>query len=189
MTRTIFVFVFIVALATPALAEPSADEVARAHYVSAQAYYKQGRVSDALREFHEAYRIAPRPAFHYNIAICHEKLGELDAAIAAYERYLAELPDADDRAAVQDHVSQLRTRLAPPPPPDAPPAGEYAAPPADEYAAPPPRPVQKPVWRRGWFWGVVGGGVALVTTVIIIGAVVGTSGGDSLQTLPGVSLR
>ena len=108
------ILLLVIAIATPVFAEPSPDEVARAHYVAAQSYYKQGRAAEALREFEEAYRIAPRPAFHYNIAICHEKLGDDGLAIIAYQRYLAESPNADDRAAVQEHVALLRARAMPP---------------------------------------------------------------------------
>ena len=42
---------------------------------------------------------------------------------------------------------------------------------------------------RAWVWGLVGGGVALVTVAVIIGVVVGTNGSSSMRTLPGVTLR
>ncbi len=178
-------------LAMPAVAEPTPEELARAHYVSAQSYYRQGRVGDALREFQEAYRIAPRPAFHYNIAICQEKLGQEEAAIVSYQRYLAEAPDAEDRAAVEEHVSLLRARhpLPPPPPVLTPPPEPAAVSPAPApvaivAAAPPP---EKP--RRTWVWGLVGGGVALITVAVIVGAVVGTRSSDSLHTLPSVTVH
>jgi tetratricopeptide (TPR) repeat protein len=193
-------------LPLPALADPTPDEVARAHYVSAQAYYKQGRVADALREFEEAYRIAPRPAFHYNIAICHEKLGNDAEAIAAYQRYLEESPDAPDHEAVQAHIDQLRVLHPPPPsnsapPPNAPPPSNV--PPEPAAATPSPAPAAEPLPpgaqpavthvaekpSRAWVWGVAGGGIALVTVAVIIGVVVGTSGSGNIRTLPGVTLK
>ena len=191
-------FVLLITLTVPLLAQadPTPEEVARAHYVSAQAYFKQGRVADALREFEEAYRIAPRPAFHYNIAICQEKLGNDAEAIAAYERYLEESPDAPDREAVQAHIDQLRVLHPPPaPPPAAPPPAAEAAPspaPSAEPVPPAAQPTaahvaEKP--SRAWVWGLVGGGLAVVTAAVIIGVVVGTSGNGSIRTLPGVTLR
>jgi tetratricopeptide (TPR) repeat protein len=193
--------IFLLFLAAPAHADAVSDDLARAHYKAAQSYFKQGRAEDALREFQEAYRISPRPAFHYNIAICYEKLGKLEEAIAAYERYLAEVPEAGDRFTVREKVAELKKRAPTPPeeraapPPEAPPPPEAAAEPpppsADEpeLTVRPRRALSKPVWQRGWFWGVVGGGVALVTTVIVVGVVVGTAGPDSPYTLPQVTLR
>jgi tetratricopeptide (TPR) repeat protein len=197
--------VLLITLALPLLAladDPTPEQVARAHYVSAQAYFKQGRVADALREFQEAYRIAPRPAFHYNIAICHEKLGNDAEAIAAYERYLEESPDAPDHDAVQAHIDQLRVLHPPPPtapppapPPSAPPEPAAAPSPAPAVAEPLPPGAQPTATRaaekpsHAWIWGVTGASIAVVTAAVIIGVVVGTSGSGNIRTLPGVTLK
>src|SRR5437016_7931724 len=86
------------------------DELARAHFLSGQSYFDEGRFTDALNEFREAYRISRVPGFQYNLGVCEEKLGHVDTAIAAFERYLREAPGAPDRANVEGRLRPLRGR-------------------------------------------------------------------------------
>jgi len=44
----------------------------------------------------------------------------------------------------------------------------------------------RPITKKPWFWGVIGGVGVVVVAAVIVGVVVGTSG-DSTKTLPGVS--
>jgi iron complex outermembrane receptor protein len=48
--------------------------------------------------------------------------------------------------------------------------------------APAPRD-QRPVYKKPWFWGVVGGAVVVVGVAVVVGVVVGT-GGSSRDTIP-----
>jgi len=83
---------------------------------------------------------------------------------------------------------------APPPPPveEAPPpkASEPAVPLVPKAAAPAPQqaPPENPnaVWRKPWFWGVVGGGAAATALAIILGVSLGTTASPSAPsvTLP-----
>ena len=143
-----------------AYASPYEDELARAHFLSGQSYFDEGRVADALGEFREAYRISRVPGFHYNIAVCEERLGHLDAAIAAFERYLREAPGAPDRANVEVRLRELRgKRLVQP----------------------------RPLGRRPWFVGVMASAAVVVATGVVVGVVLGTrSAGESVRTLPDV---
>src|SRR5258708_4994718 len=115
--RLVTFVVVLLAAAAPALAQVGDEELARAHYLTAQSYYNQGRVDEALQNFNEAYRLSKRPAFHYNIAICQEKLGRIPEAVASYERYLAESPAATDATEVRAHIDVLKARLQPAPAP------------------------------------------------------------------------
>jgi tetratricopeptide (TPR) repeat protein len=180
-------FAVLLLLATPAHAQVSDEELARAHYLTAQSYYQQGRVREALQQFDEAYRISKRPALHYNMGICYERLGQTADAIAAYDRYLSEDTTATDRVDVQAHIDQLRARLPPPAPPPAP----VRAPPPESVVAsqPAPKDEKKPLVKQGWFWGVVGGGAGLVVLAVVVGVVAGTSGNDGPRTLAPVPLR
>jgi len=47
----------------------------------------------------------------------------------------------------------------------------------------------RPITKKGWFWGVVGGGVVLVAGAVILGVVLGTSSADSTTTLSPASFR
>src|SRR4051794_7307165 len=87
------------------------EEAARVHFLSGQAYYDQANYDDALREFSEAYRISQKPGLLYNLAVCYERLGHVEAAIAALQSYLDATPDAADRVAVEGRIRNLVRRL------------------------------------------------------------------------------
>jgi tetratricopeptide (TPR) repeat protein len=142
--------------------ESDRDSLARAHFITGQSYYAQGRYQNALTEFEEAYRLSERAAFVYNIGICHEKLGEADAAVAAYRRYLDSHPSDEDRRATEARIANL-TAVPPEPPP-----------------APPPRR-DKPLYKRAWLWGVVAGGAVVIAGAVTLGVVLGTR--DDTRTL------
>jgi tetratricopeptide (TPR) repeat protein len=59
---------------------------AREHYEQAVAHYNLDEFAPALAEFREAYRLKPDPSFLFNIAQCHRKLGETDAALDFYRK-------------------------------------------------------------------------------------------------------
>jgi tetratricopeptide (TPR) repeat protein len=87
---------------------------ARAHYESGVAHYNLDEFAAALAEFTEAYRTKPDPSFLFNIAQCHRKLGDADAAVDFYHKYLRNLPDAPNRADVERLIAELRARQTEP---------------------------------------------------------------------------
>jgi len=103
-------------------------DAARALFKRGTVQYDAGHYRDALGMFEQARAIKPLPAFDYNIAKCHEQLGELDAAVAAYERYTATQPA--DAGEVRAHVSELRARIAATLAPNTPPPSPSPPPPA-----------------------------------------------------------
>jgi tetratricopeptide (TPR) repeat protein len=139
------------------------DELARAHFLSGQSYFDEGRFTDALHEFHEAYAISRRPGFQFNIGVCEERLGHTEAAIAAFERYLQEAPNAPDRATVEQRLRDLR--------------GQRVV-----------KTTSVPLHKRPWFIGVMTGTAVAVATAIVVGVVVGTQSASE-HTLPDVSFR
>ncbi len=86
-------------------------ERARTHLKAGVAYYDEGRYDDAAREMEAAYALKPLADLQYNLAQCYERLGRLADAAAAYEKYLAGKPGADDHSAVEQRVKNLRERL------------------------------------------------------------------------------
>jgi hypothetical protein len=103
------------ALASTALAAPTAAEAntekARTAFQAAQALYQAGRFADALTKFQEAQALKPHPVIVFNIARCHEQLGALPQALAAYREYLRLSPEATDRDAVQSSIASLEKRV------------------------------------------------------------------------------
>ncbi len=89
-----------------------ANARARKHFDSGTRLYKQARYKDAIAEFTAAYKAKPHGVILFNIAQCHEKLGDLPAALRGYAAYLRDLPNADDRETVRVVMKNLEARLA-----------------------------------------------------------------------------
>jgi tetratricopeptide (TPR) repeat protein len=91
---------------------PAADatDLARRHYQSASAYFEERRYDEAVREFRESYRLAPRPALLFNIAKTLHKKGDAARALEAYRAYLDATPDATDRPAIEAEIVELGSR-------------------------------------------------------------------------------
>lgn len=120
------------ALAPSARAQGS-DEEARALYSAGEIAYNEGRFQSALEYFQRAYELSSRPALLYNIGSAAERVRQDDVALAAFERYLAEVPEAPNRGAVQARIEILRAAIAeraarPPVTPDPEPAQDETEP-------------------------------------------------------------
>jgi len=102
------------AVAPPARATSPADptEQARAHFRKGTELYKEARYREAIAEFEAAQRLKPHAVIHFNLAQCHERLGDLPAALQAYHEYLRAVPEAEDRATVLAAMANLESRLA-----------------------------------------------------------------------------
>lgn len=74
-------------------------------------HYRRGAYKRALEKFHQAYRSSKKAGLLYNVAKCHEKLGQYGKAIHYYKRYLKELPSASDRKDVEQIIASLGYRL------------------------------------------------------------------------------
>jgi hypothetical protein len=94
----------------------------------------------AVPEYTAAFRLLKDPVLLFNRAECYRLLGERNAALADYRRFLSELPRAPNRARVEAHIAALDS---PPPPAPAVPAvpatpGSGGAPLIGEPPAAPP---------------------------------------------------
>jgi tetratricopeptide (TPR) repeat protein len=185
----------------PALAEeaaaPDPREQAREHARQGRLQYQLGRFDQALEEYAAAYELDPVPALLFNIGQCHRQLGDHERAIFFYEGFLRDSPDAPNRATVESLLAESRAELArqraaaeaTATPPDAgatTPAAEPEQPDASQ-AEPEPAaaagPVAttrdadtRPVYRRWWFWTIIG--VALAATATGVGVGVATSSSE-----------
>jgi len=173
-------------------ATESETAAARQHYAQGSRLYDLAEYEPALHEFREAYRIVGDPAFLFNIAQCHRKLGHTQDAISFYRTYLRRAPNAANRGEVERRIAELERPQPEAPaesPRPAPVAATAAAPPA-AVVTPPPQPAaaapqvmlaaapaaappaeERPFYKRGWFWiaaGVVVVGAA--TTAILLGS-------------------
>jgi tetratricopeptide (TPR) repeat protein len=93
----------------------AAPDVAATGDKGASEWYNRGAVAYQLGDYQRAYEafvaaydLKPHAAFVYNQAACLEKLGNVDAAVQAYERYLALDPKARDATRVRERIKRLR---------------------------------------------------------------------------------
>jgi hypothetical protein len=154
------------AIALPGTASAQDYEAAGKHFAAAQEAFTKGNYNRAADEFESAYTITKDPVLLYNIGEAYEKAGNGRAAVRNYRKYVAEQPQATDRAEVERRIGALEkkykleppapTPITPPPAPQLPgkttekpgPAVKTPekAPPAP--VAPPPEPV-KPAAKEG----------------------------------------
>jgi tetratricopeptide (TPR) repeat protein len=153
----------VVLCSSRARAESEDDERARAHFVAAEAYYQDGRFSDAAREFEEAYQLSGRPEMLINLARAQERAGELSGAIATLELLLGRYPQTSYRAEAESHLLTLREQQ---PAPVAEPAPVDVAPVAEPGA--PVEPEKRKLWPPRWPTLVVGG-AALASLLVAVG--------------------
>lgn len=101
-----------------AVEAPPADD-ARGLFLRGQTAYSQGDYEDAASLWERAYALEARVGLQYNLSQVYERLGRLEDAAAALERYVggtapddARLPDARARlAAIRERIGRTAVRL------------------------------------------------------------------------------
>jgi hypothetical protein len=127
--------------------------------------YERGEYERALVLFNEAYTREPDPNLLFNIARCHEKLGQPQAAIEKYEAFL-ESPNGDPTgrekaAASRDELVQARARARPRGKSGKPSSGAFGAATGESASAPDSSVNLTP-------WLLLGAGVAAVASGVIV---------------------
>ena len=161
MTR-LLIILSLVMFGRVALADdPPAVREAKLHFERGEKLYALAKFNEAIDEYQKAFDAKPIPAFLFNIGQCYRNLGDYDAAIFSYRKYLKLAPDAGNREQVEQLIADLEAkkdeqnteRLG---------LGrrDVAPPPAPEHAP------DHPVYTRWWFWtglAVIGaaGGVGI----------------------------
>jgi hypothetical protein len=115
--RAVLAAAMVVLLALP-LATGAADaqpasptDQARQHFTRGKELFASGEYRGAIGEFAAADKLAPSPLLEFNIALCHERLGERSEAVRRYRLYLERVPDAANRGAVEAKIAQLEGEM------------------------------------------------------------------------------
>jgi tetratricopeptide (TPR) repeat protein len=183
----------LVAAATPARADEKAE--ARALYTDATRYYDLNDFAKALTLFRQAYLKFEDPVFIYNIGQCERQLGDKVAAVKSYRSYLRKAPEAPNREAVRKLIAQLEAAIAQesaaqhsPPEETLHPNQPSSATASTPNLTTPPSSAgstssgattltasapEKPVYKKAWFWGVVGGVAVAAVVGVTLGVVLG----------------
>ena len=131
----------------------------------AQQQSKAGQLAEAEKSYKLAYEVSYDARLLFNIARVLDKQGQGTEAATYYRRFIAApVEDQEQKAKAREYVAQLEAKSAPPP----------LAPviQATAHLLPVTATTQhsdKPVYKRGWFWGVIAGSAAAVGLGIGLG--------------------
>ena len=98
--------------APAAAATPSARSEAKARYEAGVSAYAEGRYRDAIELFIEADRLAPSPAFSFNVARAYVQAGDVPNALRWYRDFLRRSPDAPNASEVKALVLEYERELS-----------------------------------------------------------------------------
>jgi tetratricopeptide (TPR) repeat protein len=188
MRRFPWAFALLLAAAT---ARAGGDK--RAHAVQlaedSEKAYKAGhfeKAADLLRRAHDLY---PEPILLYNLGRALEGMGDAKDAVAAYQKYLQDARQIDDRGAIERRVATLKAQIEREQQPSQPKDDTQAIPPKDDSQPvtappplPPPSPTEEPLPARSvpagpteepqtsyLPWSTIGLGGAMVVTGALYG--------------------
>jgi hypothetical protein len=137
-----------------ARAEDAATRDAKKHYAKGDKLFALGKFDQALVEFEAAYEAKPLPKLLFNIGQAHRNLDHYDQAIFAFRKYLREVPDADNREAVEKLIDDLEARQAAAEERERERQAELDRERERELARQrAARGSAKPIYTRWWFWG------------------------------------
>ena len=92
--------------------EKTGTEKAREHFRNGEAFFKLEKYQEALSEYEQGYIAKSDPSFLYNIAQCHRLMGNKQAALRFYKRFLTEATRVPNREIVETHIRELEKALA-----------------------------------------------------------------------------
>lgn len=96
----------------PAAVEPTPHARARSHYAAGDRLFDARQYEQALIEFKQSLELTPLPATLFMMAQCEYLLGELKAARAHYEAYVAQSPGGEFAELARDRIDSINRRPA-----------------------------------------------------------------------------
>jgi len=146
--------------------ECRADPACFSIYMQARQQSDQGNLSEALRLYKAAYELRSDPAIFFSIARVMHKQGQLPEAAEYYRRFIdSQLDQPEQKRKAQEYLGQIE--VAEP--------GQAPAPSGIPLLTPQPlassqvavghASSDKPVYKRWWFWTVIGGGAVVITAI------------------------
>jgi tetratricopeptide (TPR) repeat protein len=111
--RALVAFAIVLGMGGSAVAD-DANNKKRAQELATEsaAHYKRGEFEISVALLRQAYGLYPEPNLQYNLGRSLESLGDAKGAIEAYENYLANGKNIEDRGAIERRVATLKADLA-----------------------------------------------------------------------------
>lgn len=140
---------------TPEAAGCEANAPCVALYEQAQQQSKAGQLAEAEKSYRLAYEVSHDARLLFNIARVLDKRGQKEEALSTYRQFLdAPVEDEAQKAKAREFVAQLE--------------GKRVDPSSSSGGV--------PVYKKGWFWGV------LLGSTVAVGLGIGLGVGLSRQT-------
>jgi tetratricopeptide (TPR) repeat protein len=179
MNRLLFAVCLAVAIAPGAFvsiahADDPAERAAKRHYDRGRRLFDLQKFQEALEQFQKAYDAKPIPDFLFNIGQCQRNLGELDAAVFSFKKFLKLDPETPLRDKVERTIEELERAIEKQ---NSAKLGLDPKPRPDPIERP---PGSTPVYKKWWFWT----GIAVVG----VGAGVGIYAASSGSNVPSTDL-
>lgn len=141
-------------------AEDSGTRAAKRHFDKGEKLFALGKFEEALEQYQKAYDAKPIPDLLFNIGQCHRNLGDYEAAIFSFKKYLRLEPDASNKDEVLELIDELEEKQQ---------KGESRRLRLDRKRATDPDPEETegtPAYKKWWFWTTlavvgVGGGIGI----------------------------
>jgi tetratricopeptide (TPR) repeat protein len=147
-------------------ADDPGERAAKRHYERGQKLFNVQKFDEALEQFQQAYDAKPIPDFLFNIGQCHRNLGDYEAAIFSFKKFLKLDPEASNREQVEQLIEDLEQKQS---------EGQSKRLGLIKKSDPDggSTPEGKPVYKKWWFWT----GVAVVSVGAVGGYALATRGG------------
>jgi len=138
-----------------AYANDPATRAAKRFYDRGEKLFALGKFDEALEEYQKAYDAKPLPDFLFNIGQCYRNLGDYDAAIFSFKKFLKLDPDAENREQVEEYISDLEKEQEKD-------NSKKLGLMGKKKKSPPSQESEEaaPVYKKWWFW----------TTIAVVGA-------------------
>ena len=207
MALASMLWLLVIMLQLPAAAQADdAERLARAYHSEATKQFEIGKLKEAAQLYSKAYQTHPLPKYLYNLGLCHLKLGTLEDLQRAEINFLGctrKAPEGRIKEAarqqlqiVSKRIVELRKQAAHKPSPARPGpdpvvkptavVGPRPAVPLITHTPDPPPPVSStPVYKKWWFWTIIG--VAVVGGTL--GGVFGAQASQDSRVPEGASLN
>ena len=161
--------------------QPLSDDPALEYRLGEQAY-ALGNYEQAVRHFERSYQLSNFAELLYNLGKAYTQWYDLKNDLSLlrkakrlfqnYTKRLTENPEMDQsqRAEAEAQITRLDEQIAAEEARQTVPPPVVRTDPGLDPAPAQPRPDHKPVYKRGWFWGVLGGLVVAgaVTAAIVL---------------------
>ena len=153
---------------SPATMDCEANAACVALVEQAQQQSKTGQLAEAEKSYKLAYEVSHDPRLLFNIARVLDKRGQGKEATTYYQQFIAAaVEDQEQKMKAREYVAQLEVKSAHRQPP--PSVATVHAPTPRLPEAPTMKQNDRPIYKRGWFWGVIAGSAAAVGLGIGLG--------------------